>query len=271
MGFSISLLTELLIIGGLVGFLTGLFGIGGGVFLVPTLLYLFMKEGIAVELATPMALGTSLGIAFIASLATTASHIKMRSFDPKIATAIVVSGIFGAQFGALAGSRWDPIIVHRLFGMIVSLIGIYILIFQITEPGEQIYDRILWTKAIVIGFSVSFFSGLLGIGGGSMMIPLLILFLEVPYPKAVGTSTLFMAVASLSGAAGYVFNGWQRAGLPTYTLGYIHVGVLLITGITILLVAKFGVAISHRASPRILARILAGLLLFIGIRTLYFT
>src|SRR3990167_8572753 len=117
MEFSIFLLAELLILGGLIGFLTGLFGIGGGVFLVPTLIYLFMKEGIQVELATPMALGTSLGIACISSVASTLSHIRRRSFDPKIAIAIIVSGIFGAQFGALAGSAWDPIIVQKLFGM----------------------------------------------------------------------------------------------------------------------------------------------------------
>lgn len=271
MDFTTILLVELLLLGGFIGFLTGLFGIGGGVFLVPTLLYLFMKHGIPLELATPMASGTSLAVTAVAAFSSTLAHTKRGSFDKNIAIALIISGIVGAQFGALAASRWDPIILHKLFGMIVSLIGIYVLVFQISYTDDEVPAENFWLKAVAIGFGVSFISGILGIGGGSMLIPLIILFLNVPFPKAVGTSTLFMTLASLSAVIGYIINGWHKPGLPEYTFGYIHYGVLLVASISIVFVSRFGVAASHKSSPKILARILASLLLFIGIRALYFT
>lgn len=270
MDFTILLFLELLLLGGIIGFLTGLFGIGGGVFLVPTLLYLFHKEGIPIELATPMASGTSLGVACIASVASIISHRKRASIDYKIGLLLIASGIFGVQFGVAAATTWNPIILHQLFGMIVSLMGIYVLLFQATDTVEQVHNKRFWIKTISIGLGVSFLSGILGIGGGSILIPMLILFLDLPLPKAVGTSTLFMAVAALSGVIGYVYTGWHRSGLPAYTLGYIHLGILFVTGITIFLVSRFGVAAAHKISPKLLVLLLAALLLFIGIRSLFF-
>src|SRR3990167_3128429 len=269
MYFSIQFLIEFLILGAFVGFLTGLFGIGGGVFLVPTLLFIFLKNGISLEIATPMAAGTSLAVAFVASFSTSLAHKKRNSINYRLALILIISGVIGAQLGAICATHWDPVIVTKLFGMIVSLLGIYVFLFQATEPLPTHEDKRFFIKATLIGFGVSFLSGCLGIGGGSMMIPMLILFLDIPGTTAVGTSSLFMTMAALSGVAGYIIHGWDIKPLPPLSLGYLHYGVLAVTTISIFSVNRFGVALAHKMNPKLLARLLAALLLLIGLRSLF--
>jgi hypothetical protein len=128
------------------------------------------------------------------------------------------------------------------------------------EKSNSKPSYILW------GFLGGFSSGLLGIGGGVVMVPILNIILKFPIHKAIGTSMAFIVFASVGGIVTYIFTGMNTTGLPPYSVGYVNMVQLVALAVTSIPMARMGVRASHNLPEKKLRYMFAILLIYIAIK-----
>ena len=121
------------------------------------------------------------------------------------------------------------------------------------------------TIYILLGFLVGIISGLTGIGGGVILVPVLVVILRYPMRTAVGTSSAYLIFSSAGAVTAYVLNGWGITGLPPYSLGYVNIIQWAALVATTIPMALVGVRYYHSCSERKLRIIFAGIMIFIGV------
>jgi hypothetical protein len=107
-------------------------------------------------------------------------------------------------------------------------------------------------------------SGLAGIGGGVLLVPVLVILLGYPMHTAIGTSSACLIFSSIGAVTAYVINGWGMAGLPPYSMGYVNLMTFAILAATTIPLSRFGVRCAYRCSGRNLQIAFAAILIFIG-------
>jgi uncharacterized membrane protein YfcA len=116
------------------------------------------------------------------------------------------------------------------------------------------------------GFLGGYLSGLLGIGGGVVMVPILNILLKFPIHKAIGTSMAFIVFASIGGITTYLITGINTPGLPPYSIGYINILQLVVLVVASLPMSRFGVKAAHSLPEKKLRYIFVILLIYIGLK-----
>src|SRR5690606_32862443 len=187
------------------GLIAGLRGVGGGIVLVPILFYLFTALDVHESIRMHMAVGTSLTTIVATALSSTRAHYKRGSID----TALLRSWgpwLFGGAVGGMAlFSVIDSSVVALIFGVVALIIALYMLLSK--EPAEETTDRfpkgpLRWLLGVVVGGV----SSLMGIGGGTLSVPLLSLY-KYPIRRAVGTAAAIGLLISIPGAIGAFVSG----------------------------------------------------------------
>jgi len=118
---------------------------------------------------------------------------------------------------------------------------------------------------LLVGLLIGTVSGLAGIGGGVLLVPVLVMLFGYPMHQAVGTSSACLIFSSAGAVTAYIVNGIGTAGLPPWSVGYVNVPVFLILAATTIPAARFGVRCAHGCSGRTLQIIFACVLVLIGI------
>jgi uncharacterized membrane protein YfcA len=199
----------MLLIGLTTGISTGLTGASGVAIVVP-LLTLFLSFSVH------SAIGTSLIVDVVASLAVMVTYYKNGNIEIRSGIWVLIGSIAGAQLGALVATSIPETGLGIGFGIGMILMGIVIWRRSHTtkdEPTNDSNDRIekpdlmQVVKALMIGLGIGLLTGIMGAGGGMMILFALIFILKFPLHRAIGTSTLIMAITALSGAAGYAMHG----------------------------------------------------------------
>jgi uncharacterized membrane protein YfcA len=184
-------------VGIIVGMLSGFYGIGGGIVLVPVL----FLSGFSPAVAVP----TSLMFSFGTSLSGAIAHTRMKNVDWKIAVMIGVVGALSAQASKyiviFISGRYDWVL--RLFFIILQCYFFRSLHKNKDNPQENREPKNPYIAAPAIGLIIGFLSSLLGIGGGFITVPLLISWLGFNSRRAVGTSLAAIIIVSLGGITGY--------------------------------------------------------------------
>ena len=182
----------------LIGFLGGLFGglvgLGGGVVMIP------LMVGV-LRLSQHRAHGTSLVAVFFTGLVGALTYGLQGSLDPKAAIFLALSAILTARLGARYAHGLPERELKRAFGGFLLLVSFLLLAKPYLAPmgllsGEAPQDLAL----LLAGTLTGFLSGMMGIGGGTIMVPAMVLLLGMPQHTAQGTSLLAMTPASLVGA-----------------------------------------------------------------------
>lgn len=250
-----------------VGFLAGLFGVGGGFVMVPILIFSYEHSGFSPTVLTHMAIGTSLFVVVFASIASAYQHRKQRNMDWR---SVLMIG-FSSALTAFVTTRLAAALSGRHLQISFALIIIAAAVKMLTESQTLAQKKLELTASpgtiglITVGLTGGVVSALAGIGGGVFIIPLMYNFLKMPLKLAIGTSSATVVITALFSVAGYILNGLGRTGLPEWSLGFIDLqrGVALAVG-TVLL-ARVGAYVSFRTHPYRLRKLFAVFVILISI------
>jgi hypothetical protein len=189
-----------IVAGALTGIVLGLFGSGGSVITTPALLYLLQVE-------PKSAIAMSLGIVAVTATISGIENWRRGLVDTRIAVAFGLFGIVGTYAGARAGVYVPVALQLGLFSLFVYLAAYKMLKggrspSQAEAVPEETQHRM---GAIAVhGLVVGAFTGLVGVGGGALIVPALVLLSGVPIKRAVATSLVIVAAKSYAGFVGYV-------------------------------------------------------------------
>ncbi len=203
-----------------VGFASGLLGVGGCFIMVPVQFWALKSIGVDPTVAIRIAFGTNLLVVLPTAFSGAMTHHKKGAVLWKAGITFGIAGALGAFAGAFIASQLPGKVLTTAFGVAVILGGLRMLTAKppkITDqPSDSLAAFILW------GIPLGIVSGIIGIGGGVLMIPIMVYVLKFKMHQAVGTSTALMIFTALGGALSYAVNGMGVAGLPPYSTGYLN-------------------------------------------------
>jgi len=255
-------------IGAVTGLLTGLLGGGSGPLLIPVLSALFIYQGFSTELTMHLAVGTALGIAVVAMLASLYVHNRHILEVKSIAVQLLPGGIIGAVVGTVLAAYLSGEIFRILFGLVVIGIAGYIVFEDRFNPEQSTVfpdKKKLFTSSIFMGSIATCF----GIGMGPLCVPFLRRY-GISIAKAIAIATFVGGILVIFASIGFIIAGYvQSNALPDYSLGYIYLPMLAGIGIPCVLSANIGARLTHKFSSRMLKMIFAAFLLIIGIKMLF--
>ena len=248
------------------GVLAGMLGVGGGIVIVPVLYHVFTLLGIDESVRMHVAVGTSLATIVPTSIMSARSHRKRGSLRPDMLRRLVPPVIVGVLIGAVLSGQFSGAALTAVFATVALLVAVH-MVFQ--REGFAVRDGLpggVGTSAL--GVSIGGLSTMMGIGGGTLSVPLLNA-LKVPMHVAVGTGAALGMVISLPGAAAFLINGWDVPLRPPGSLGYINLlGFAMIVPAT-LLSTPWGARMAHAINARRLRQVFAAFLALTAARMFY--
>jgi uncharacterized membrane protein YfcA len=253
---------SLFITGILSGTASGLFGVGGGFLMTPVQFWLYTGSGIDSTLATRLAFGTSLAVMIPTMMSGALAHHGRGAVNWQAAVPMGCAAVFGGISGGTLAAQLPGHVLRAIFAIIIILMAIrmvwHIHSCPVCEPRGSIGIYLL------LGFLIGIVSGLAGIGGGILLVPVLVILLGYPMHTAVGTSSACLIFSSTGAVAAYIFNGLGVAGLPPFSVGYVDLLTFSILAVTTIPLARLGVRFAHSCSGRNLQIVFAGVLILIG-------
>jgi uncharacterized protein len=253
-------------LGVVAGLLAGLLGVGGGLVLVASLALLLPTQGVPAGIAMQAALATSLASVIATACASALAHHRRGSvLWPSVAW-LAPGLVAGGLLGSVVARRVDGEDL-RWFVVAYCVLAAVQLAFDLPRPrtGTSAAGTLPAPTGLPLGLAglgIGAISALVGIGGGSMTVPLLV-WRGVAPVRAVGTSSACGVVIGLSAAAGYASAG-PVAGMPAASLGYVVLPAAIGIALASIAMAPFGVALAHRIRPVLLKRIFAAFLLMMA-------
>lgn len=247
------------------GFVGGLFGIGGGVVVVPALYFVLTALGVDETIRMHVAVGTSLSTIISTSWRSLAAHTKAGAVDYDVLKAWAPWITIGALLGAAAAGFASADTLLLVFGVGLLLIAAQM---GLGAPDWRLAQALpSGAPRAAIAGGIGFFSALMGIGGGAFGVTVMTLCGR-PIHRAVATASGFGAAIALPAALGYAVAGWGREGLPPWSLGFISVpGFLALAALTAL-TAPFGARLAHRLPQLTLKRAFAAFLALVAFNML---
>ncbi|HLE66505.1 MAG TPA: sulfite exporter TauE/SafE family protein [Burkholderiales bacterium] len=253
-----------LAIGAAVGFLAGLLGIGGGMVMVPMLVFVFTAKGFPAEHMMHLALATALATIAFTSLASVRAHHRHGAVDWRIARAMS-PGIVAGSLGAAIVAGFVPTKPLAVFFTAFLFYAATQMLVEVrTKSTRTLPGR---TGLFGAGAAIGAVSSLLAAGGAFLSIPFLA-WCNVPLRRAIGTAAANGFPIALAGSAGYVLQGLRISGLPEGSVGYVYIPALLLIVATSVPMAPVGARLAHRLPVGRLRLVFALVLFALGARML---
>ena len=258
------LISLYLIAGGVAGFLAGLLGVGGGVVIVPILLYIFAAQHFPADHMIHIAIGTSLASIMFTSVSSFRAHHGHGAVNWDIVKHITPGILFGTLVGTWIVAKLPAGLLKVLFIVFVFYVATQIILNIKPKPARQIPGFVgMFTAGGVIGMISSF----VGIGGGALSVPFMT-WSNVKMHKAIGTSAAIGFPIAVAGTIGYVINGLNINDLPKWSIGFVHLPSLAGLVVSSVIFAPIGVWASHKLPVSTLKKIFAVFLYIIGTKLL---
>ena len=257
----------LLVTGIVVGFASGLLGVGGCFIMVPVQFWALKSIGVDPTIAIRIAFGTNLLVVLPTAFTGAMTHHKKGAVLWKAGISFGIAGAIGAFFGAFIAAHLPGKVLTVAFGIAVILGALRMLTAKppkITEePSDSMAAYILW------GIPLGIVSGIIGIGGGVLMIPIMVYFLKFKMHQAVGTSTALMIFTAIGGSLSFLFNGLGIQGLPPFSTGYLNwLQWILLAGCSIPL-AIVGAKTAHLLPAKQLKYIFIAVMFYMGLKMIW--
>jgi uncharacterized membrane protein YfcA len=259
-------------LGAVTGLIAGLFGIGGGIIIVPALATLFALIGVAPDMAMHTAVGISMITIVPTSIASLRVHARHDAIEFPVVRDWAPAVIGGAILGGFVATRLSGASLSLIFAFFVAIMAIYMGLVPADVHMLKAPPRGFLRKKIA--FAIGFVSALVGIGGGPLSVPTLVLY-RTPIHRAIGTASVIGLLVSLPAAFVFLLTQAARGGtlkLPETgaTLhghfGYIDLVAFAILAPAAMLTAPVGARLTHRLPAINLRRVFAVLLALIAIK-----
>lgn len=251
-----------LVIGAIVGFLAGLFGIGGGLIIVPMLVSLLPMIGIPDQMLMSAALGTSFATIVITGFSSAQRHHKLGNIEwgavkilaPTIMLSTFICGFFISKLPKEYSSK------------LFACLTVYLAVKMILSIKSAKGNKPLTTKASVIGgVLIGIASSAAGIGGGGFIVP----FLNsrgIDMKKAIGSSAFCGMLLGISGMISFMASGWAATGMPSGSVGYVYLPAVAGITLTSFFTSKLGATTTTKLPVPTLKRYFAVLLLCLAVK-----
>ena len=248
------------------GFAGGLLGLGGAFIMTPVQYIVFTDIGIPPDMAIKLAFGTSLMVVLPTAISGAWRHHRRGAVYWQTAVIMGCCSLLAAFGGATLATHLPGAALRIAFGGVVLAGGIRMLLSRpLQVEGEFRDNPWLWVAwAIPIGLV----TGLLGIGGGILAVPILVLALKFRMHDAVATSLAMMIFSSAGGVIGYIINGLGVANLPDYSIGYIYLQAWVLLAVTSIGMAQVGAIATHRLPAKQLRYIFVVIMFYMGLKML---
>ncbi len=251
--------------GALAGVLAGLLGVGGGLIVVPALLAAFAWHGFASNIATHLAIGTSLATIVPTGLASTRAHWRRGAVDWPTVARMWPGLVLGSMLGGLLASHIGGAWLRAGFGLFTWFVA-----WGMLRGGKapDDYRRASRIAHLGAGLGIGGLSALVGIGGGTLSVPWLHRR-GLRIARAVATSSALGVPIALTGALTYAWAGRATAGLPSGATGFVYWPAFLAVIVASVACAPLGAALAHRMETRRLRQVFALFLILVGARLLF--
>ena len=249
-----------------VGFVAGLFGIGGGLITVPFLYYIFNTAGINQDYIMHLAVGTSFAIIIPTSTVSVMTHHKFKAVDFDIVKSYGIYVVLGVIFGTIFAASLKTKSLVLFFSIIILLLGIYLLLLK--EKETNITLEIKLHLKVILGFLAGFISAPMGIGGAVMNVPIL-KFFGYSINKAIGSAAAIGFLIALFGAIGFLISGtYLNTSLPL-SIGFLNIPAFLIFIPITTFMARIGARTVHKIDKNKISKYFGIFLLVIAAKFLY--
>ena len=262
------LISELCALGIGIGFIAGLLGIGGGMLMVPFLMFFLDQVGTAPDITLKMAIATAMSTIVFTSISSVKAHHKkqavrwdlVKGLAPGIVLGSLISSV--GIFSVFKGST-----LAYFFEAFVFFSATQLFINKKPKPSRQMPET---PGMVLAGAPIGFMSGLVGAGGGFISVPFMV-WCNINIRNAVATSAALGFPIALANALGYVASGWSLAGRPDGALGFIWIPGMLLIAMCSVLTAPIGVKVAHTLPVKQLSRVFAFVLYALSIYMFYQT
>lgn len=260
----IPFLLALIVTGCFAGIIAGLFGIGGGVVMVPALYFVLTSLGYG-ETAMHAAVGTSLMVIVSTSLRSVSAHAKRGAVDFQVLKQWTPWIVLGALSGSFIADLAPGRVLTGLFGLIALVLSAQFFFgrpdwrWRDSLPGQPVKG--------VLGAMMGILSSLMGVGGGVFGVTLMTLCGRTIH-NAVATAAGFGVAIGLPGAIGFMIGGLGEAGRAPFSLGYVNMAAFVVLAGSAFMLAPVGANLAHKLPEARLRRAFAVGLVFVALNML---
>jgi uncharacterized protein len=259
------------VVGLVVGIVSGLVGIGGGVLIVPFLYFFYENPAIfgvhaATEAQIILAHGTSLFVIVPTSVRGVLSFHRKGLVEWRAVWPIGMGSVIAAIAGARLALVLPPDLLRVAFGAFLVFSGVQLALRRGVPKAAQDGggSRLSLPLIVTSGAMVGIFSALLGVGGGIVAIPILMYLVRLEVRRVAATSMGIIAITATAGTAAYMVSGLGVPGLPPGSVGYVDVVTGLAMFVGAVTSVRWGAHLNQRLSPRALTLVFGVLFLLLG-------
>ncbi|MEW6646749.1 MAG: sulfite exporter TauE/SafE family protein [Pseudomonadota bacterium] len=253
-----------LTLGAFAGTLAGMLGVGGGLVIVPVLVWVFAGLAFDHGVIMHLAVGTSLATIVFTSLSSVRAHHRRGAVQWPAVWQLLPGIVLGVFLGALLAEGLPTAALRNVFGVFELLVAAQMGFSLLPEAHRALPGRIGMSAA---GTVIGGVSAIVGIGGGTLTVPFL-LWCGVAMRQAVATSAACGLPIAVAGAVAFAWTGSGNAGLPAQAVGYLYLPALFGIAVSSILFAPLGAWLAHSLPTTALKRFFALFLALLGVRML---
>lgn len=261
----LTLAAMMLLTGAVGGVIAGMLGVGGGIVIVPVLDLVLASLGVDSSVRMHVTVATSLATIIPTAISSSRAHEAKGAVDRDQLKRWSIAIFLGAIAGVILASRVSGDVLSAVFGVVALAVAIKMLL---PLEGKHIAEAMPGgAVGQAIPFAIGGVSSMMGIGGGTLSVPVMTLF-NIPIHRAVGTAALFGLMISAPATVAFVVAGWNVPDLPPGSLGYVNLIGLAIIGPATFVTAPWGARIAHALSKRQLSILFGLFLTVVAVRML---
>ena len=244
------------------GLLAGLLGVGGGIVIVPGLVYIFSRQGFPIDSLMHSAIGTSLATIVFTSISSTYSHHKKATVLWEVVKVFAPGLLLGSLLGAVIADFIGGAMLMMIFGVVLCILAIQMMFDIKPAAASSLPSSEVLT---LVGTVIGSLSVLVGIGGGSMTVPFLV-WRKVSIRNAIATAAACGFPLAFAGMLGFIITGWGDSHLPPLSTGYVNWPACLGIVSTSMIFAVVGAKLAHFLPVKTVKRLFSIFLVVMGVR-----